>query len=128
MSMNRNPESAFAALEAELLAESAASLGRAGTKLERAIAALAAGPREACALRTELLDAAGSAAYAFVVQREALGMRDSREALDVYAVPEEVRMRMGRQVAAPPEVEPEDPITYFERLPTARVVTSKGRR
>lgn len=114
MSMTRKPDTAMAALESELMAEAAASLGRAGTRLERALAALAACP--AGELRRELLDAAGVAAYGYVVQRESLGMRDSAAALDLYGVPEEVRLRMGRQVAAKPEAPPEEPIAYFTRL------------
>lgn len=133
MSMTRKPDTAFAALESELMAEAAASLGRAGTRLERALAALAACDASRRELRGELLDAAGAAAYAYIVQREALGMRDSSAALDVYEVPEEVRVRMGRRVAAPPEPEPEDMVSYFTKLALAPRADhlpdpSKGRR
>ena len=69
----------------------------------------------------------------YIVQREALGMRDSSVALDVYEVPEEVRVRMGRRVAAPPEPEPEDMVSYFTKLALAPRADhlpdpSKGRR
>ena len=90
-----SPEAAMAGLEAELMAEAAHSLGLAGRRLERSLAALAACPPDRPRLRPVLLEAAAQAAYAYLVQRECLGWRDGDEALDVYAVPGEVRARMG---------------------------------
>jgi hypothetical protein len=111
----RNPEANMAALEAEMLAEAAHTLGLAGQRMERALAALAACPPDRQPLRRELLDAASSATYAYVVQREAMGMRDTAYALDVYAVPPEVRASMGRHLPPPPATPPDDPLAYFER-------------
>jgi hypothetical protein len=117
---SRKPEAAFAAVEAELLAEAAQSLGLAGTRLDRTLAALAACPRERDELRHELFEAASAAAYAYIVQREAMGMTDSQVALDVYGVPAEVRAAMGRHRPPPPVATPEDPVAYFTRLNTER--------
>lgn len=122
---SRKTETAFAGLEAELMAEAAQSLGVAGKRLERALAALAACGADRAALRRELLESASSAAYAYVVQREALGFRDTAAALDVYAVPTEVRVRMGKHVPAPAETAPEDPLAYFARR---GIDINKGRR
>lgn len=84
-------------LAGEMVGESALSLGRAGAKLQRALDALAAhdaagGERGA---RQDLVDHAGEAAWGYVVLRGALGWYDDEAALDAYAVPAEVRARMG---------------------------------
>jgi hypothetical protein len=84
-------------LTAEMVGESALSLGRAGARLQRALDALAAHDVVAGdpAARAGLVDDAGEAAWGYVVLRGALGWHDDRAALDVYAVPAEVRARMG---------------------------------
>jgi hypothetical protein len=93
------------ALEYELAQEKAFTLGRLGRKLEAALAALSAfdtavvevpadGP-ERHAQRAALVSEAGVALWHFVVQREALGLRDSGRVLRDYGVPNEVRDRMG---------------------------------
>lgn len=89
--------SPIAALEYELQAERAASLGRAGARLEAALAALRAhdagrGGRRA---RADLVAEAAERLWYYVVQREALGWYDHDEALALYAVPAELRARMG---------------------------------
>ncbi len=81
---------------AEIAAEKAASLGRAGRRLESALAALrepqpTANENE----RDELLDDAGEALFFYLVQREACGLRDSAEVIDAFSVPAEVHLRMG---------------------------------
>ena len=93
---SRDPDAGFAALQAELLQESAQTLGLAGRKMEQALAILAACPRDARpASRRALLDAAAEATFAYVLVRESLGWRDTTHALDVYGVPYEVRARLG---------------------------------
>ena len=86
------------ALTAELVGESAISLGRAGSRLQQALDALAAhdaaGTTDAAA-RRELAEEAGEQAWEYVVLRGALGWHDELRALDAYAVPAEVRVRMG---------------------------------
>jgi hypothetical protein len=89
-----------AALEYEIAREKAVSLGRLGRRLEAALAALQAfdaadararrgGEREA------LLAEAGTLLWHFIVQREACGLSDGARVMQDYAVPNEVRARMG---------------------------------
>jgi hypothetical protein len=91
-----------AALDYEIAQEKAATLGRAGRKLEAALAALRAfdaQPRELRAdaprERRTLVAEAGYALWLFVVQRESLGLRDQRQLMRDYGVPGEVQSRMG---------------------------------
>jgi hypothetical protein len=93
----------------EILQEQASALGRLGRGLEAALAALrtfddahlradAAGseaPSKQRQARRGLVDAAGEALWMFVVQREACGLRDSRNVMRDYKVPAEVQERMG---------------------------------
>jgi hypothetical protein len=96
MSGKRDPEAAFAGLQAEIMGEAAQSLGIAGRRMEAALAELAACPANARAsARRLLLDAAIEATYGYVVTREAMGWRDTQTALDLYGVPRDVRARLG---------------------------------
>jgi uncharacterized protein DUF6665 len=91
----------------EILQEQASALGRLGRGLEAALAALrtfddahlradaAAGSEAPSKQRRALVDAAGEALWMFVVQREACGLRDSRNVMRDYKVPAEVQERMG---------------------------------
>jgi hypothetical protein len=94
----------------EILQEQASALGRLGRSLEAALAKLqafdAAHPRENAATgpaappqereaRQALVSEAGEALWMFVVQREACGLRDSRNVMRDYKVPSEVQERMG---------------------------------
>jgi hypothetical protein len=89
------------ALDYEIAQEKAATLGRLGRGLEAALAALRefdAQPREAdqrTQERRALVAEAGHALWMFVVQREAIGLRDSRQLMRDYGVPPEVQGRMG---------------------------------
>ena len=96
-----------AALTAELVAESAAPLGRAGRRLEQALVMLAAHQPTDPRPRGELVDAAAYHAWSYVIVRGALGWSDDDAALRSYQVPGEVRARIGA-VREPP---PGDPIT-----------------
>ena len=92
----RDPDAGLAALQAELMGESAQTLGLAAKRMEEALATLAACPADARpSARRALLDAAAEATFAFVVVRESLGWRDTAQVLDVYGVPFEVRARLG---------------------------------
>ena len=89
-------------LDYELAQEKAASLARLGRGLEAALAALRdfdAQPHEQLGERKQerraLVAQAGQALWMFVVQREALGLRDARQIMRDYAVPPEVQGRMG---------------------------------
>jgi hypothetical protein len=93
----------------EIAQEQAAALGRLGRALEAALAALsdhdgllqspssARRPDQAPvgAVRERLLRDAGNALWCFVVQREAVGLRDQRAIMREYRVPIEVQNRMG---------------------------------
>jgi hypothetical protein len=99
------PPSGHSILEDELAQERAASLGRLGRALEHALANLAsfddAHPRgtettdEVRDARRVLVATAGHALWMFVVQREAIGLRDLRQVLRDYRVPPDVFYRMG---------------------------------
>jgi hypothetical protein len=95
-------DSPAAALDYELAQEKASALGRLGRALEAALAALHA--HDAAATdptadsrreRRALVAQAGHALWLFVVQREALGLRDARQLMRDYRVPGEVQSRMG---------------------------------
>ena len=96
------------ALDYEIAQEQAAALGRLGRALEAALAALSehdgllqspSGDRPdqapAGAARERLLRDAGNALWCFVVQREAVGLRDQKAIMREYRVPIEVQNRMG---------------------------------
>jgi hypothetical protein len=88
-----------AALEYEIAREQAVSLGRLGRRFEAALAALqafdASVARAHGGARQALLDEAGTLLWHFIVQREACGLRDGARVMQDYAVPNEVRARMG---------------------------------
>jgi hypothetical protein len=87
-----------AALDYEIAQEQVAAFGRQGRALEVALAALADyerdnGPRDAT--RARLVAQASDALWCFIVQREAIGLRDPKPVLRDYRVPAEVHNRMG---------------------------------
>ena len=91
-----------AALDYEIAQEKASTLGRLGRALEAALAALATFDAELIEPTPEsrkerraLVARAGHALWMFVVQREALGLRDSRQVMRDYRVPADVQNRMG---------------------------------
>jgi hypothetical protein len=85
-------ETGEAVLRYELLQEQAASLGRQGEKLEKALMAL----RDADAgARPAALTAAADACWCFFVQREVMGLRDRAAVIAQYAIPREVLNRIG---------------------------------
>jgi antitoxin component of MazEF toxin-antitoxin module len=86
-------ETGEAVLRYELMEEQALSLGRAGRKVEAALAALRAHPGEEG--RAELLKAAADAVWSFTVQREACGLRDHARLVVEYDIPREVVIRIG---------------------------------
>ena len=95
------------ALDYEIAQEQAAALGRLGRALEAALAVLSEHdglradsgdlPEQAPAgaARERLLREASNALWCFVVQREAVGLRDQRAIMREYRVPIEVQNRMG---------------------------------
>lgn len=86
-------ESALDLLGADILAEKADALGRAGKKAEACLAALRQegdGPR-----RAALLQAASEAVYAYFVQRELCGLRRHDAVIREMAIPRAVLARLG---------------------------------
>jgi Family of unknown function (DUF6665) len=110
MNSSRMRESA---LGYEIAQEQAAALGRLGRALEAALAALSEydvlngrsgdcpGQAPQGAARERLLRDASNALWCFVVQREAVGLRDQRAIVREYRVPIEVQNRMGAFGTAP---------------------------
>ena len=91
----------IAALDYEIAQEQVSTLGRMGRALEATLAALAdheraggAGGGDGAA-RARLVQDASDALWCFMVQREAMGLRDPRQVLRDYRVPAEVHSRMG---------------------------------
>jgi hypothetical protein len=84
-------------LESEILAEKASSLGHHGRMVEKTMAALKAfDPATGTAdERLVLVKAAARATWKFFVQRELCGLRDQREIIRFYGIPQEVLNRLG---------------------------------
>ncbi|EJC63581.1 hypothetical protein Rleg5DRAFT_0265 [Rhizobium leguminosarum bv. viciae WSM1455] len=87
----------FNVLEYELMSERADSLGRHGLKVEAALAALKAwaANRQTGEDRERLLNEASDAVWAFFIQREICGLRNNRDAIQRYGIPNEVIARLG---------------------------------
>jgi hypothetical protein len=85
-------ETGDAVLRYELLEEQAQSLGRMGRKVEAALAALRDHQGED---RAAVLKTAADVVWAFLVQREVMGLRDRAAVVAQYAIPREVLNRLG---------------------------------
>lgn len=85
-------DAAFDMLQHELLSERAASLGRAGAEVARRIAAMNAAAAEE---RSEAVQHAADAVFAYVVQRDVCGLHAHDEALSALGVTAEVIARVG---------------------------------
>ena len=89
-----------AALDYEIAQEKASTLGRLGRRLEAALEALRTHDEQEYAdnakqARRKLVAEAGHALWLFVVQREAIGLRDTRQLMRDYRVPADVQGLMG---------------------------------
>lgn len=89
-------------LDYEIAQEKASALGRLGRGLEAALEALRSFDAATTELSVEtrrerraLVAHAGHALWLFVVQREAIGLRDSRQMMREYRVPADVQGCMG---------------------------------
>lgn len=87
-----NPETGLSMVEAEMLAESATSLGHHGRKVEKALKALAAADD---ASRPALKRKAARAVWEYFIQRELCGMRDHRLIIREMGIPPEILNLMG---------------------------------
>ena len=87
-------EGALAAVMAEVNQEKAASLGRAGSGVEKTLAELrSARPED----RPHHLAAAREAVWGLFVQREAMGQLDHKAVIAHYGIPEDVLRGLGRR-------------------------------
>ena len=95
------PRTGQEVLEYEIFQEQAATIGRLARELRDALGALdtfnsaKAGADSRDPQRARLVDAAAYALWNFVVQRECSGFRGTEQVLKNYAVPVEVRAKMG---------------------------------
>jgi hypothetical protein len=85
------PEAGTAALEHEILAERASSLGAAERKVVNAIAALA----DATADRADRLATARQVVWEYFVQRELVGFRRHTDVIHELSIPREVLAGLG---------------------------------
>jgi len=87
----------LSALEYELIAERASSLGRQGLKVEAALAKLRAWDpdRHSIADRESLLYNASDAVWALFIHRETCGLRNNRDVIQNYGIPNEVLAKVG---------------------------------
>nr|WP_182551506.1 DUF6665 family protein [Phyllobacterium myrsinacearum] len=84
--------SAPSALDYEIMGEMAASLGRAGEKVEKTLAQLA----EANAPDREMfLKAAARAVHAYFIQRELCGLKNHDAAIRDFNIPPAVLVKLG---------------------------------
>jgi len=90
LSTSPRSDTGFSVLQAELLAEQAAALGRTGRDLEATLMALARAPDDEAMIRS-----AAHAVWAFFVQREACGLYDHELPIAHYAIPKTVLARVG---------------------------------
>ena len=85
------PEAGTAALEHEILAERASSLGAAERKVVNALAALAAADQD----RDNVLAAARKVVWEYFVQRELVGFRKHADVIQDLKIPAEVLVGLG---------------------------------
>jgi hypothetical protein len=92
------PEAGTAALEHEILAERASSLGAAERKVVNAIAALA----DPAPGRDERLATARQVVWEYFVQRELVGFRRHNDVIQELSIPPEVLVGLGAMVKPRP--------------------------
>jgi hypothetical protein len=86
-------ETGLSAVDQEILAEKAASLGNAGRKVEACLEKLASHRGDSA--RMALVRSAADAVYAYFVQRELCGFRRHDDVIRDYAIPRDVLVRLG---------------------------------
>ena len=91
------PEAGTAALDAEIMAERASSLGAAERRVIAAIAALAGTPADAAACLAE----ARQTVWEYFVQRELVGFRRHTDVIQDLNIPAQVLVGLGASVTKP---------------------------
>jgi len=89
-----NVSDSLGLLDYEIAAEKAAALGRAGGRVEKVLAELAAFDGSADD-RVIVLKRAAEAVYAYFIQRELCGMRRHQDVIREYQIPNAVLVRLG---------------------------------
>jgi cell division protein ZapA (FtsZ GTPase activity inhibitor) len=91
-------EAAAEQVENEIVEEKAASLTRAGRRVEAALAAIRAfdAGEKPGADRGALLNEAAGAVWALLIQHELSGFRNEKRTIEQYGIPQEVMARVGR--------------------------------
>ena len=84
------PEAGTTALDHEIMAERASSLGAAEHKVIAALAALASVPDDSVALQQ-----ARNAVWAYFVQRELIGFRKHNDVIQALSIPQQVLVGLG---------------------------------
>ena len=92
------PEAGTAAIDHEIAAERASSLGAAEARVIKALKALA----EASANREVVLDDARDAVWSYFVQRELVGFRRHADVILALAIPGDVLVGLGARPARRP--------------------------
>jgi hypothetical protein len=87
-------ETSLGAIDQEILAEKAASLGNAGRKVETCLEKLRS-HRGDGETRMALVKSTADAVYAYFVQRELCGLRRHDDIIRDYGIPREVPVRLG---------------------------------
>ncbi len=94
---SRINDTGLGVLEYELMSERASALGHHGVKVETALAALRdseAKGRQGVE-HERLVDSAAEAVWAMFVHREICGLRNSRDVIQRYEIPNKVLARLG---------------------------------
>ncbi len=98
---NFNPsqtkETGLGILEYEMLSERASTLGHHGMKAEAALAALREGEAKGKAgvEHERLVDIAAQAVWGMFIHREICGLRNGRDVIQRYGIPNKVLARLG---------------------------------
>lgn len=89
--------SGFGPVETEIAGEKASALGFHGRQAEKAVAALHAYDAAPAAgvERSTLVKAAAREVWKYFIQRELCGLRDQRDVIREYRIPQEVLIRLG---------------------------------
>lgn len=87
-----NAETGLSMVEAEVLAETAASLGHHGKKVEAALMQLESAASDD---KERLTRAAARAVWEYFIQRELCGMRDHRLIIKEMSIPDSVLLQLG---------------------------------
>jgi len=87
----------FGPVENEIVAEKASALGHHGRLAQKAVAALHAfdAAPDTGVERLTLVKTAAREVWKYFIQRELCGLRDQRDVIREYRIPQEVLMRLG---------------------------------